>query len=311
MIPETLDSATTEDLLALLIRQKANIRNTLDSARTGSMNMKINLEKYREKTIVIKYGGNAMINEELKAAVMEDMVFLSEAGIRVVLVHGGGPEINQMLQRVGKEPKFINGLRYTDKETMDIVTMILAGKVNKSLVALIHKNRGKAIGLCGVDGGMLQVKKHQGELDLGMVGDIITVDGSSLEMALDQNLIPVIATLGVDEKGEIYNINADTAAAAIAGALKAEKLISMTDIKGVLLDKDNEETLLSRIKTRDVAKLIGDGVISGGMIPKIQSCVEGLEQGVKEAMIIDGRVRHAVLGALESEEAAGTVFYTE
>jgi acetylglutamate kinase len=267
------------------------------------------IEKLSGKIIVIKYGGNAMINETLKKAVMKDVVLLAGIGIKVVLVHGGGPEISNMLKTMGKESKFINGLRYTDEETANVAAMVLAGKVNKGLVALIQANGGKAIGLCGLDGGLLQASKLLGEIDLGFVGEIKKVDTSSITMALDKGFLPVIATVGADESGQIYNINADTAAAAIAGALKAERFISMTDVKGLLREKDDESSLISRIGTGEIPGLMEEGIISGGMIPKIQSCVDGIKDGIKEVAIIDGRVEHAVLTELLSGEAIGTLIY--
>jgi acetylornithine/N-succinyldiaminopimelate aminotransferase len=269
------------------------------------------IQKYIGKNVVIKYGGNAMLNEELKSAVMKDVAGLADLGIRAVLVHGGGPEISSMLASMGKETKFINGLRYTDAETAEVAAMVLAGKVNKSLVALIQKNGGKAIGLCGLDGGMLQVEKMRGEVDLGFVGEIKEVDISPITAVLDSGFIPVIATVGADAAGQTYNINADTAAAAIAGALKAEKFISMTDVKGLLRDKDNADSLISKISVGEVPKLMEEGVISGGMIPKIQACVDGIRSGVREVSIIDGRVGHAILSELSSDTGIGTLIYGE
>jgi acetylglutamate kinase len=267
------------------------------------------IQKLYGKVVVIKYGGNAMINETLKKAVMKDIVLLAGVGIKVVLVHGGGPEISNMLKIIGKESKFINGLRYTDEETADVAAMVLAGKVNKGLVSLIQTSGGKAVGLCGLDGGMLQVSKLQGDVDLGFVGEIRKVDTSSITMALDNGFIPVIATVGADESGQTYNINADTAAAAVAGALKAERLISMTDVKGLLREKDDESSLISRIGTGEISGLMETGIISGGMIPKIQSCVDGIKDGIKEVAIIDGRVEHAVLAELLSGESMGTLIF--
>lgn len=267
------------------------------------------IEKLCGKIVVIKYGGNAMINEALKKAVMKDIVLLASVGIRVVLIHGGGPEISSMLKIMGKESKFINGLRYTDEETVDVAAMVLAGKVNKGLVSLIQASGGKAIGLCGLDGGMLQVSKLKSEVDLGFVGEIKSVDISSVTMALNNGFIPVIATIGADEYGQTYNINADTAAAAIAGALKAERFISMTDVKGLLREKDDESSLISRIGTGEIPGLMDEGIISGGMIPKIQSCVDGIKNGIKEVAIIDGTIEHAVLVELLTGEATGTLIY--
>lgn len=267
------------------------------------------IQKFFNKTVVIKYGGNAMVNETLKKAVMKDIVLLSLVGIKVVLVHGGGPEISSMLDIMGKESKFIDGLRYTDEETAEVAAMVLAGKVNKSLVSLIQQHNGKAIGICGLDGGMLQVEKMEGAVDLGFVGDIKKVEVAPITMALDNGFIPVVATVGADKDGQTYNINADTAAVAIASALKAEKLVSMTDVRGILMDKDNEDSLISKIKVEEVPNLIETGIISGGMIPKIQSCVDGIRDGIKEAVIIDGRIEHSILIELFSDQGIGTLIY--
>jgi acetylglutamate kinase len=267
------------------------------------------IQKYCNKTVVIKYGGNAMINETLKKAVMKDIVLLSLVGVKVVLVHGGGPEISNMLAVMGKETKFIGGLRYTDSETVEVAAMVLAGKVNKSLVSLIQLHNGKAIGLCGLDGGMLRAEKRKHEIDLGFVGDVKKVETGPITMALENGFIPVVATIGADAEGQTYNINADTAAAAIAGALKAEKLISMTDVRGLLMDRNDEDSLISRISIDKVPELIESGVISGGMIPKIHSCVDGIRSGVREAAIIDGRIEHSILIELFSDEGIGTLLY--
>lgn len=265
------------------------------------------IQKFNGKTIVIKYGGNAMLNEQLKNSVMRDIVLLSIVGMKVVLVHGGGPEISTMLENLGKKSVFVDGLRYTDKETAEIVGMVLSGKVNKSLVSLIHSNKGKAIGLCGADGGMIKAKKKT-DVDLGYVGDIIHIDTDPITVALNEGYIPVIATTGVDNDGQVYNINADTGASEIGAALNAEKLITMTDIRGVLKDKDNEDTLISKIKLNEVPSLINDGIISGGMIPKINSCVDAMSNGLKEAVIIDGRIEHSILLELFSNSGIGTLF---
>ncbi|HHU18261.1 MAG: acetylglutamate kinase [Anaerovoracaceae bacterium] len=267
------------------------------------------IQKFFNKVIVVKYGGNSMINDTLKKAVMKDIVLLTLVGIKVVLVHGGGPEISSMLKAMGKESVFIDGLRYTDEVTAEVAGMVLAGKVNKNLVSLIHQNNGKAIGLCGLDGGMIQVEKLKGEVDLGFVGDIKKVEVSPITMALDNGFIPIIASIGADKNGQIYNINADTAAVAIASALRAEKLISMTDIRGLMMDTNDEDSLISRIHIDDVPELIEKGIISGGMIPKIQSCVDGIRCGIKEAVIIDGRIEHAILIELFSDEGIGTLLY--
>lgn len=266
------------------------------------------IQKYYNKVVVVKYGGNAMLNEDLKQAVMSDVVLLSLIGIKVVLIHGGGPEINTMLDRVGIESKFIGGLRYTDEDTADIVQMVLAGKVNKSLVSLLQKHGGKALGLCGTDGGMIDVKKLEAENDLGFVGDIVGINTDPIVNALDNGYIPVIATVAADNDGQIYNINADTAAARIASALGAENVILMTDIRGLLRDKDDEETLIPVVQVSEVPYLINQGIISGGMIPKIQCCVEAVRRGVNRAFIIDGRIPHSILIEMLSNEGIGTMF---
>lgn len=267
------------------------------------------IQKFNNKIIVIKYGGNAMVDERLKMAVMRDMVLLNIVGIKVVLVHGGGPEIDQMMKKLSLESRFINGLRYTDDDTAEVVQMVLAGKVNKQLVSLIQQNGGKGIGLCGTDGDILQVQKLEAEEDLGFVGNITGVNTQPITMALDNGYIPIIATVGTDEKGQIYNINADTAAAEIAGALKAEKMITMTDIVGLLREKSDEESLITNVDIFEIPQLIEEGIIMGGMIPKVESCVEAILQGVREAVIIDGRMEHAILIELFSNEGIGTLFY--
>ena len=265
------------------------------------------IQKYSDKIIVVKYGGNAMLNEELKTAVMNDIVLLSLVGVKVVLVHGGGPEINDMLKRVGKESKFITGLRYTDDETADIVQMVLAGKVNKDLVKLIGSVGGKSVGFCGIDGNIITAKKKIGDVDLGNVGEIVGVDVDPILVTLENDYIPVIATVASGEDGKIYNINADTAAAAIASALHAENLVLMTDIRGLLMDKDDESTLISEIKVSEVPKLVKKGVISGGMIPKIDCVVEAVRQGVSQAVIIDGRIKHSIIMDMLTDKGIGTL----
>lgn len=265
------------------------------------------IQKYYNKTVVIKYGGNAMINEDLKEAVMTDIVLLSLVGINVVLVHGGGPEINDMLKKIGKESKFVNGLRYTDEETVDIVQMVLAGKVNKSLVQLLGAHKGKAIGLCGLDGGLLKAKQL-GEGELGFVGEITDVDVTPVTDVISKGYIPVISTVAGGENGEVYNINADTAAAKIASALHAEKLLLMTDVRGLLRDKDDESTLISVVNVSEVQALKNQGVICGGMIPKIDCCVEAVRRGVHRAHIIDGRIPHSILMEMLTDEGIGTMF---
>lgn len=265
-----------------------------------------NIQMYRKKIIVVKYGGNAMINEELKEAVMRDLVLLTTIGIKVVLVHGGGPAINKTLDKMQIESKFADGLRVTDKDTVDVVQMVLAGKVNKDLVCQIGNLGGHAIGLSGMDGNMLKCKPLDDTH--GFVGEITDIDMTAVEEILNNNWIPVISTLGYDEEGHCYNINADTAAAAIAGALKAEALISMTDIVGLLRDKDDDSTLIHRVYISDTPALIAEGIISGGMIPKIDSMTEALRRGVKKAFIIDGRVPHSILMELLTDEGMGTMF---
>lgn len=264
------------------------------------------IKKYNDKILVIKYGGNAMINEELKSSVMHDLVLLRLVGIKVVLVHGGGPEISAMLKRVGIESKFVNGLRYTDKETAEIVRMVLAGKINKSLVGQIEACGGKAIGLCGIDGGMLSCEKESEEL--GYVGKIVRADTKIILDCLASGYIPVISTVGYDREGNVYNVNADTAASEIAGALEAEGMILMTDIRGLLENKDDESTLIKKVVVSEIPSLVKEGIISGGMIPKIECCKEAIRRGVKKVFITDGRVNHSILMELLSDEGMGTMF---
>lgn len=263
------------------------------------------IQKYSNKVIVVKYGGNAMTNDTLKQAVMSDIVLLSAIGMKIVLVHGGGPEINDMLKRVGKESKFVNGLRYTDEETVEIVQMVLCGKVNKALVEMLHAHKGKAIGLCGLDGHMIEAK--QLNPDLGLVGEITKVDPTVINDTLNNGYIPVISTLASSDDGTVYNINADTAAARIAAEMKAESLFLMTDIVGLLKDKDDESTLIPMVGVSEVPYLKKQGIISGGMIPKIDCCVEAVRRGVKKANIIDGRVPHSILIELLTNEGLGTM----
>ncbi len=264
------------------------------------------IQKYTNKIVVVKYGGNAMISDELKDAIMGDIVLLSLIGIKVVLVHGGGPEITHMLDAVGKETKFVNGLRVTDKETVDIVQMVLAGKVNKSLVNLLHQKGGKAIGLCGIDGHMIEAEMLNP--DLGYVGEITKVNIEPITDVLEKGYIPVISTVGCDKDGNVYNINADTAAAKIAGILGAESLISMTDIEGILRDKNDPSTLISKILVDEAPQLVEEGVISGGMIPKVECCIDAIESGVRKVFIIDGRIPHAILIETLTNEGIGTMF---
>ena len=268
------------------------------------------IQKYHNKVVVVKYGGNAMTNEALKEAVMSDIVLLSEVGIKVVLVHGGGPEINAMLKKVGIESKFINGLRYTDKDTMDIVKMVLCGKLNKELVSALQLHGGSALGLCGCDGRMIIAEKldrDDGE-DYGYVGEIKKVTTKPILDAINGGYVPIISTVGIGEDGQSYNINADTAASRIASCLRAEKLILMTDIVGLLKDKDDDSTLIPQVNVSEVSFLKKSGIISGGMIPKIDFCVEAVRRGVKRTSIIDGRVPHSILIELLTNEGIGTQF---
>ncbi|MDL2220440.1 acetylglutamate kinase [Eubacteriales bacterium OttesenSCG-928-N14] len=267
------------------------------------------IKQYTGKTVVIKYGGNAMQSETLKSSVMEDLVLLSTVGIKVVLVHGGGPEINEMLSKLGIQPKFIDGLRYTDEQTMEVVEMVLSGKVNKGLVQMLEEKGGNAVGLSGLDGGMLKAKKMQSEQDLGLVGDIVAVDTSLIQNCLDNNTIPVIASIAAGENpGETYNVNADSASAQIAAALQAEKLVLMTDVRGLLRDKDDENSLISIVNVSEVPALKRNKVIAGGMIPKMDCCVEAVRRGVKRTHIIDGRIAHSILIEMLTDEGIGTMF---
>ncbi len=269
------------------------------------------IQKYYGQTVVVKYGGNAMVNAELKNAVIHDLVLLNLVGIRVVVVHGGGPEINDLLGKIGKESRFVNGLRYTDRETMDIVQMVLCGKVNKDLVTLLAKAGGRGLGLGGMDGGLFQAKRmtdRQGT-DYGYVGDIVDVDPAPVIDVLERGYIPVVSTVaqGVDDDTN-YNINADTAASKLAIALKAKKLILLTDVRGLMLDPKDDSTLIANLKVSEVPRLIRDGVIKGGMIPKVDCCVEAVRSGVDQANIQDGRVKHSILIELLSKVGVGTMF---
>ena len=264
------------------------------------------------KVVVVKYGGNAMLNEDLKRNVMEDIVLLNTVGIHVVLVHGGGPEINTMLTKIGKESKFINGLRYTDGETMEVVEMVLAGKLNKEIVGILLKQGGKAVGLSGVDAGLLRAKKiSSGDADYGYVGEVTSVDPSILKSLLAQNFIPVVSTvaLGEGDDGSRYNINADTAAAKIAVALGAEKFVQLTNVPGVLRDVNDPSSLIQRIRAGDVEALKNEGIIAGGMIPKIECCMLARNGGVPRTHIIDGRVPHSLLIEMFSDRGIGTMIY--
>ena len=264
------------------------------------------IQEYSGKIAVIKYGGNAMIDEEKKDSVMRDIVLLNLIGVKVVLVHGGGPEITEMLRRVGKESRFVNGLRVTDRETVEIVQMVLAGKVNKSLVNLIQNKGGKAIGLSGMDGHLIEATIRDPEL--GYVGEITHVNVQPLLDMLDRGYIPVVSTLGCDNEGNVYNINADTAAAKIAGALRAECLISMTDICGILRDKDDPSTLITEIGVSEAPELVREGIINGGMIPKVECCINAIHWGVQKVFILDGRIPHAILIETLTDEGLGTMF---
>ena len=267
------------------------------------------IKKYSGKTVVIKYGGNAMINDELKQQVMEDIALLWLIGVKVVLVHGGGPEISHIMKRLGKEAVFIDGLRVTDKETVDIVQMVLAGKINKTLVNLIQMKGGHAVGLSGIDGGILEAKVKDERL--GFVGEITKVRSQPIQDLLEKNYIPVVSTVASDRMGNTYNINGDTAAAYLAGALGAERLIMMTDIAGILMDKDDPSTLIPSITVSEAKKLYDNGIISGGMIPKVDCCIEALEHGVNNVVIMDGRIPHSILMELLTDEGAGTMVMGE
>ncbi len=264
------------------------------------------IKEYCGKTVVIKYGGNAMINEELKSAVMGDIVLLSLIGVRVVLVHGGGPEITETLTKMGIESKFINGLRVTDAETAQVVQMVLSGKINKNLVNMLENTGGKAVGLSGVDGHMLEARPVSEEL--GFAGEIIKVNTDPIQDVLDKGYIPVISTVGCDNSGNVYNINADTAASKIASALGAASLISMTNICGILRDQNDPSSLIQVIKAKDADKLYEEGIVSGGMIPKVQCCVDAINSGVKKVFIIDGRIPHSIIIEMLTDEGAGTMF---
>ena len=263
------------------------------------------IKKYNSKIVVIKYGGNAMINEQLKQQVMEDIVLLWLIGVKVVLVHGGGPEINELMDKLGKKPQFVDGLRVTDKETVDIVQMVLAGKVNKTLVNLLEMKGGKAMGISGMDGRLIESKIKNEKL--GYVGEITKVNITPIVDLLEKGYIPVVSTIGCDKEGNAYNINGDTAAAFIVGAMGADRLIMMTDIAGILHDKDDPSTLIPHVTLSDIKQLKSKGVISGGMIPKVDCCVKAIDKGVKNVVIMDGRVSHSILMELLTDEGAGTM----
>ena len=264
------------------------------------------IQKYYGKIVVVKYGGNAMTDEDLKKSVMGDIVLMSLIGIKVVLVHGGGPEITDMLSRIGKQTEFVDGLRVTDAETADIVQMVLSGKINKSLVNLLESKGGKAMGLCGSDGHMIMAK--QMDARLGFVGEITEVNTQPILDLLEKGYIPVISSVGCDNEGNVYNINADTAAAKIAGMLNAESLISMTNISGILKDKDDPSSLISTLTTKEAQELTEQGIIAGGMIPKVECCVNAINWGVNKVFVIDGTIKHAILIETLTDEGIGTMF---
>lgn len=282
------------------------MRDAIEKAKILSQALPY-IQKYHDKIVVIKYGGNAMENEQLKQNVMEDVVLLSEVGVKLVLVHGGGPDINQALHMVGKESKFVNGLRYTDKETMDIVQMVLAGKTNKNLVNMISKLHAKAVGISGMDGHIIEAQKMVSENDLGYVGQIVKIHPELIFKLIDDGYIPVVASVGTDCQGNIYNVNADLAASAIAGALNAENMIFVSNVPGVLKNPEDEDSIMTNIHISDVPKLEEDGIITGGMIPKVECCVDCVRQGVKKTVIIDGRVPHACLIEMLSDEGIGSM----
>lgn len=263
------------------------------------------IKRYSGKIVAIKYGGNAMIDENLKEQVMEDIALLWLIGVKVVLIHGGGPEINDLMKKLGKVPQFVDGLRVTDKETVDIVQMVLAGKVNKSLVTLLQTKGGHAIGVSGIDGGIIEAKIKDERL--GFVGEITKIRPQPITDLLEKNYVPVISTVASDREGNVYNINGDTAAAHIAGALGAERLIMMTDVAGILRDRDDPSSLIPEITVDAAKQLYADGIISGGMIPKVDCCIEAIDRGVKNVVIMDGRVPHAILMELLTNEGAGTM----
>ncbi len=263
------------------------------------------IQKYHNKIIVVKYGGNAMISEELKLQVMEDLVLLWLIGVKPVLVHGGGPEISDMLKKVGKQSEFVDGLRVTDKETAEIVQMVLAGKINKQLVNLLGEFGGNAVGISGIDGHLIEAKVKDERL--GFVGEITNVNVQPILDLIEKEYIPVVSTVGCDKDGNVYNINADTAASYIAGAMKAERLITMTDIPGILRDVKDPDSIIKKVTTEEARQLFADGIISGGMIPKVECCIEAIEKGVRRVTILDGRVPHALLLELLTDEGAGTL----
>jgi acetylglutamate kinase len=265
------------------------------------------IQKYNGKILVVKYGGNAMINDDLRSQVMEDIVLLTLIGVKIVLVHGGGPEMSDTMGKMGKKPEFVDGLRVTDRETVDIALMVLAGKINKTLVNLLQMNGGRAMGISGMDGRLIEARKKDERL--GYVGEITDVNPKPIQDLLEKGYIPVVSTLGCDREGRTYNINGDTAAARIAGALGAERMIMMTDIGGILEDRDDPDSLIRTLSVYEAQQLESRGVISGGMIPKVKCCIDAIEHGVKKVIILDGRVPHATLIEILTDEGAGTMVY--
>ena len=282
------------------------MENTLSNAKRAEVLTQAlpYIKRYTGKVVVVKYGGNAMVNEQLKQQVMEDIVLLWLIGVKIVLVHGGGPEITELMDRLGKKPEFVDGLRVTDRETVDIVQMVLAGKVNKTLVNLLEMKGGRAVGLSGMDGRLIEARIKDPRL--GYVGEVTRINIRPVADLLNNGYIPVVSTVGCDEQGNAYNINGDTAAAHIAGALNAERLIMMTDIAGILRDKDDPASLIPEITLKEADELFEQGVISGGMIPKVDCCVTAIHQGVKNVVIMDGRIPHSILMELLTNEGAGT-----
>lgn len=282
------------------------MRNAVEKATILSQALPY-IQKYNNKIIVIKYGGNAMLNEDLKRNVINDVVLLSEIGVKVVMVHGGGPGIDAMLKKINKPIKFIDGLRYTDEETMEIAQMVLAGQMNKDLVSMISQAGSTAVGICGMDAALIKAEKYDSEVDLGYVGQITDINEKIVVDLLDNGYIPVIASIGVDDDNHAYNINADLAAAAIASKLNAENMVLVSNVPGILTDPNDESSLLSNVSLSQIEKLKEEGIIAGGMIPKVNCCVESIKQGVKKACIIDGRVPHSLLIEILSDEGIGTM----
>ena len=266
------------------------------------------IQRFNRKIIVVKYGGSAMADEQLKRSVIEDVTLLKLVGFKPIIVHGGGKEISHWAAKTGMESRFVNGLRYTDQETLDVVQMVLCGKVNKELVRLLQRKGGRAVGLCGIDGQMIHAEKAQSGEDLGLVGEVAGVNAAPILDVLEAGYIPVIATLGVGADGTVYNINADAAAARIAAELHAENLISLTDIRGLLRDRDDDATLISEVRCSELPALVRQGIVSGGMIPKVECCVEAVRRGVSRAFIIDGRIPHSILIEMMTNEGIGTMF---